>query len=791
MTDLRTVFITIITSFMVASVAQVHATTPDDFSRLSEAAVLERYGRLDVSDTALAVLAEELAATQPQNLRGGGAIRYVGPGCPFATIQSAVSASSDGDTVRVVTDTYSDAVSISFKGLNLVGGFSSCTATTPSGRSTINRGGSGLGVDIFYPAAAGDPLRTVNIENFRISGGGGSGFSSGGVIVEGRPGRLSVNFRNVEISANSRDGAGENGGGMRIIATDMNAGTSPMVTFDNDSALLNNSAGGDGGAIHCQSSFDTGAVTMLRLGSTLVFQNEAENGGGLAVKGCSNVFLYSGGPVVLFFPAGGFVGNTALEEGGGIWVSSGGSVQLRAIEFAGFGDGEEAALLAGNTAARGGAAAVVDANSELRVEDAYTINNNASQGAGLYARSGGRLEVARQSGTGACAPVQTGGGLLSRPPCSVIDGNDASAGGGALNLSGEAEGDVSRTIIRNNTAGGALGPIARLNNSSLYEGPLTQLRIEGSLIYDNSGGFGLNAVNNAEIIVSHSTIADNPITEFRAAAAADRFAAVRVFSSIVEGGIAMGFNSGDGTTVIEYDCVIGNLAQVDNGATVNFGYSQIDPEFVDAANRDYRPGATSPAIDYCDDSLPPAFPGLDGNPRGVAWNGPPTNPAPNPVPGGLFDLGAYELPFEPLSADLALDTDPPGQQALFINNGDSIAIGMTLSNNGPNTAFGPIDVIDDFTAGAVSNESWQCLPPAGVSCTPASGTGDIQTEISGLEPGQQLELTRSADLAQPGTDQNFDYIIVATESLFNIDLSAANNTLQLELETGLFADEFE
>jgi len=777
--------------FWVVVSALAQAGVSNDYSAVSEALVLERHGRLDVPESAIAALAAELASNQAQAQRSAGSIRYAGPGCPFTSIQAAVDASSDGDTVRVVTGSYDERVSVFSKALNLVGGFDDCTATTPAGRSTINRGGSGLGVDVFYQAFSGDPFRAVSIENFKITGAGGSGFDSGGVLVEGRPGLLSVSFRNVEISGNSRNGADDDGGGVRIIATGDNISSTSMVTFDNDSALFNNTAAGDGGGIHCQSNFDTGTVTMLRLGTTLVFQNQAENGGGIAIDGCRNVFLYSGGPIVLFFPTGGIISNTAQEQGGGIWIENGGSVQLRAIEFVGFGDAEEAALLAGNSANRGGGAGVADDDSFLRVEDAYTINNSASFGAGFNVRRGGQLEVARQPGTDACMPVQSGGGALSRPPCSVIDGNEASDGGGAINISGESDGNVSRSIIRNNLAGGSFGPIARLNNSSLYTGPLTTLRIEGSVMHDNDGIFSLSATNNAEIIVSHSTIADNPSTEFRAGAATDRSAAVRVRSSIVAGGVEMGSTGGDGTTVIEYDCVIGNLALADNGATANFAYSQVEPEFVDAANRDYHLSATSPAIDYCDDFNLPEFPGLDGNARGVVWNGPPTNPAPNPIAGGTFDLGAYERPFTPLNADLALATDPPGQQNLFINNGESIAISMTLTNNGPNSAFGPIDVLDDFTAGAVTGESWSCTPPAGVSCTPASGTGDIQTEISGLEPGQQVAFSRSADLAQPGIDQTFQYIIIATESVFNLDLNAANNSLELDLETGLFADGFE
>ncbi|MGB0513367.1 MAG: hypothetical protein ACPGJE_00850, partial [Wenzhouxiangellaceae bacterium] len=592
-----------------------------DVAIVSEAHVFERYGRLDVGEDALVALVDELEVERVAS-RLGSTIRYAGPGCPFTTIQAAVNASSDGDTVRVVTGTYNELVSINTKDLDLIGGFADCSAVSPTGRSTINRGGAGLGMDIFYPAGESDPLRVVNIENFIITGGGGVGFDSGGVFVEGRPGRLSANFINVEISGNSRDGAGENGGGVRIAATGPNSGTLAMVTFDNDSALLNNTAAGNGGAIHCESSFDTGPVTLLRLGTTLVLQNQAVNGAGIAVDGCTNVFLYSGGPLFLVFPTGGIVNNTATGDGGGLWVTNGGTAELLAREFAEFGDADEAALLAGNSADAGGAAHVSDSGSRLRVEDTYTLGNSARLGAAFRMVGDSDLTVTRSSTSGACAPIQSGGGVLSRPPCSVIDGNDASSGGGAISMIGESEASIARSIIRNNTSGGGLGPIARVRNSSLYEGPLTTLRVEGSVIYNNSGGFGFDAVNNAEIIVSHSTIADNPIGEFRAAAAAGQFAAVRLFSSIVDGTSTLAQTSGDGTAVAEFDCVIGDVTPGTTGATSLVDYSQIDPQFIDPASNNYRLSATSPAIDYCDGSNLPMFVGLDGNLRGQAWMGP-------------------------------------------------------------------------------------------------------------------------------------------------------------------------
>ena len=140
-------------------------------------------------------------------------MRTVGPdgACDFSNLQTAIESSNDDDVLRVMNGTHTGGFSITLKALSVIGGFPDCTSTTPTGRSTLDRQGNGLVLDIFYQAAVGGPIRQVNIENMIIRNGGGSGFFSGGVVVEGRPGRLAVNFRNVQISDNNRTGTADDG----------------------------------------------------------------------------------------------------------------------------------------------------------------------------------------------------------------------------------------------------------------------------------------------------------------------------------------------------------------------------------------------------------------------------------------------------------------------------------------------------------------------------------------------------------------------------------------------------
>ena len=291
------------------------------------------------------------------------------------------------------------------------------------------------------------------------------------------------------------------------------------------------------------------------------------------------------------------------------------------------------------------------------------------------------------------------------------------------------------------------------------------------LLDSNTGGTKLEARSSGEIDLRYATVVDHLGNFARASAVADRSAVIEVTGTIFDGNSSLFSSLGDGITEITGRCIISDIDLALSGFDSAEFYSVIGPQFVDRASGDFHLGAQSPAIDYCDNSGAPLR-GLDQIQRGAPWNGPPRPAAPDAVPGD-YDLGAFVGQFEPLNTDLALATDPPGQLNLFINVGDSIEINMTLTNNGPNTAFAPIDVIDDFTVGAVVNESWTCIPPAGVTCTPASGSGDIQTEISAMEPGQQVSFTRSAELANPGIDQEFQYVLIATESSFNIELNGA------------------
>jgi len=734
----------------------------------------------------------------PPTINGGvGAVITVGSlgTCDFDDLQAAIDSAGDGDRLQLMDETFSDNIQINSKSLAIVGGYPDCNAaSSPGGRSTLDGGGAGLVVDVYYPAAAVDPVRRVTFENLLIQNGGGSGFSSGGVLVEGLPGRLETLFRNVQISDNERTGVDDDGAGLRIVTTDdaVSGGTrfAAMVALENDSTVLRNSAGGDGGGIHCSSDDDveTEGVTTLRVGTTLVLDNEAENGGGIAIDGCRNVFLYSGGPVVLIFPSGGIVGNTANTFGGGLYLDNAAEVFLRATEFVGFGDPGEAALLAGNTANFGGGASV-RGGSRLVVQDSYVTGNTGTLfNGGIGVGTESELVLERNAGNDVCPEPVAGGGVLSRPPCSVVENNSSENVGGIGATTGALV-DISRTIFRGNEATAA-GGVSALRATGVATFRITEVRAEGLLVHDNIGDAVMEIQGVTGMNLLFSTVVDNSGDIVHVNAPAGQQAIFDVLASILRAsdGASVLAKSGAGSQSTTASCVITNRSPAEADFDLSNFYSEIDgPLFRDAVSDDFRLGFRSPAIDYCNSASGTQFAGLDGGVRGTPWGGP--SPDPNPSgSSGDYDLGAYERPWQIQSTDLAVEVvmaDP------FLDLGEGVSLDLQVANNGTQTAFGEIDVVDDFNTAQLTNQQWNCTPPAGVSCTPASGTGDVSTVISDLAPGQTVDFEVTADLADPNADLEFLYTMIVTESVFNFDSNAGNNDVLVEFTAGLFADSFE
>ncbi|HSD82988.1 MAG TPA: S8 family serine peptidase, partial [Anaerolineae bacterium] len=302
-----------------------------------------------------------------------GAVNRVGlnGACTYPTIQQAVDAANNGDTVQVSSGMYFENVTITgSKVITIEGGYdSSCTS---------------VGTDSAHIEGSLNTANTFNISggvillrNLEVAWGGGD-FGAGVDVL----GSAQVTLDNVDIFNNH----GIYGGGIYIAS-------GAAVTATNGSSIHDNTATSDGGGVRVWNKF------FGYSNDSDVYNNCAPNGGGYSVPG-GTVSLNSAD----------VYGNLAaapLGKGGGFHLLPGGSVTLTGSVFVYFlnqaynGAGiyaDAANLYLGsgttfrdNIAANEGGGLYLTNNSKLTATGTYlgqagsSLANEAARGAGLYA----------------------------------------------------------------------------------------------------------------------------------------------------------------------------------------------------------------------------------------------------------------------------------------------------------------------------------------------------------------------------------------------------------------------
>jgi predicted outer membrane repeat protein len=553
--------------------------------------------------------------------------------CDFADLNQALGSGllGPGDVVNVASSASYSGLTYLINNrtgqLTLRGGFSSCAELVPD-QSTTVLDAAGSGRVMYIESNSDDPadLFVVNLENLTLRGGSSAGsFGGGGLLINGRPGAIQVNLRNVNVQNNHST---VTGGGIRVRQSGERVASGPMLTADNASIIGANSSDGNGGGLSCESLVAPSTSTLIRLGTVAMLNNSAENGGAMSLRQCGRVWFYGGYSLL------GIVGNQANDAGGGFYLEGDGSdLRLSASDFNEWGHAEHGVMVSGNSAGRGGAIYARDA-SYVQMFDVHVVNNSATNGSGLFANAGpAEIIMQRPDGTNACTG-STGFGSTAR--CSVLSGNTA-ASSATLFARNDAAIRVSRTLIENNSA--SFGVIGTVSGA----GP-GQIGLESVLISGNDGIEAFDTING-RIDLRWSTVTDNEFSTsiIRAASSHEAHASdFRAIGSILwEDGIAIVGTADEGST--RADCVIGWLSEIDSGFSTVAFYRQVDPEFTDPSSGDYRPGPTSPAIDFCDDFYAPEYADLIGTTRGQMHEGDPLSPGGASV--GLFDLGAWEMQY--------------------------------------------------------------------------------------------------------------------------------------------------
>ena len=499
-------------------------------------------------------------------------------GCTHAGLQAALDAAaangSGYDEIRLSQDQVGN-FSIVAHSVGIVGGFSDCADTTPSGGTIVSGPGSGRVLDI---AGGTSSFRTVELLHLEITGGHAA---YGGGLWIGL--KALVYLEDTAVSGNV---ATESGGGIGI-----QGDGGAVLTLDQGSSVMSNSAAnvatGKGGGIYCYESVPSSGVIGLL--DAFIYDNEAgTDGGGLYLSGC-DLTSYSGGALR------GIVGNRA-SRGGGVYAKSG--AQLRF-----YGDTQHPATLDGNTVSPSGvpgypygsAVRIEGAGTQLELHNSWVVGNLGADAIG--ARDAAAVVIDRTLGAD----------CHDRDRCSRLANNSV----GVLAIF-DTSLTLRETYVEENTDGGSAGQGGLV---ILYAGS-RPVEIEGN-VFARSQLSGTRpriiSAASGQIRIAYSTFIDNLTnatgwTQYVLGldVAAGSSHDLTFVGNLVAETAGVLVDTYDSPAMWDqynerFDClVVHDSASLPPGATAVQVWTDPNLFFANRAGHDYHLSAGSPAIDFCD-----------------------------------------------------------------------------------------------------------------------------------------------------------------------------------------------
>lgn len=509
----------------------------------------------------------------------------------YPTIQAAIDAAVDGDTVRVAPGVYGESIRWDGKEIALIGAGPRATVLDPG----AGPGGRCLTLEN-VPAPA--EIRRLTCRN-------GEADTGGGILIRGG----SPAMRELTLERNAAT-AGP-GGGVRVEGGSV---TVEGCAFVDNKAPDEAPAGQPGGGLYA------GPSSRADVSASVFLRNSASRGGGMSLDEGSQGLVH---------------GVTFEDNTGGLHVGIDGAVEVEGSAFL-------------DNRARGGLEAPF--LGSVRVSDSlFKGNEKEGRGGGMYARLG-EVEVTRcvfqdntgqmggglalvegesrvsdssfignQAGTnGGGLGIIIGGTRIER--CAFID-NEAAGSGGGVSVSSDSHTAVQSSLFRGNHAGADGGGMAA---SSVYG-----VSWESCAFSDNTAG-ALGGGVSLRSFYEYATMVGSTLTRNVAG----------------ERGGGMAVHGGEGPLSILDSILWGNqpdqlwIEEAEPLLQVSVSYSDVqggfpgagnidaDPLFVNAGRGNLRLRPRSPARDAgLDNGALPAT-DITGNPR---------------VSGPAPDMGAYEL----------------------------------------------------------------------------------------------------------------------------------------------------
>jgi hypothetical protein len=555
-------------------------------------------------------------------------------GCSYTTIQDAISAAEDGDTIRVAAGVYSGTMACDVWGVGLVTNTLCITEdlTLLGGYNPVD---FGVRDPDQYPTIVqweGEPgnsaIALVNgteatVDGFEITGAAGA--AVGAISIRDSAPTISHN----RIVGNSSLG---HGGGISV-------GSNSTATIESN-VILSNTAEESGGGIAVR----LGATALIS-GNLIAYNEAISNGGGLFVEGAVVTITHNQ-----------FLSNTVADNGGGGALVEHGSTFLMGGN-----------TFQGNSAGccGGGVGAWWDTTGTI-VGNLFEGNTALVWNGGGIFLSTGSFDVLSNTVTANQATQRLGGGIgiLGESTRAILIGNSvisnaAQTGGGGISIDWGPNVHLKSNRLLSNTVQSGLGSGLRIvdaealvernliaygaNETWIYgdgalgvaaDGPSEPVTITNNVIVDNADK-GMMVTGEAQgLTVVNNTIASNR-NEGVLAYDLSTVSLLRNNLIVSNGGCGIAADEGAEYGTIDYNDVWnngdGNWNYCDYGNAAvppapGPGSLSVDPQFVDAAAGDYHLAQGSPAINA-------------GTPAGA----PPDDRdgVPRPQMGGV-DMGAYE-----------------------------------------------------------------------------------------------------------------------------------------------------
>ncbi len=427
------------------------------------------------------------ADSDPTNNESNAKISIPGAevnGTYYLTLQDAIDAAVDGNTIKVVGGDLPDTpvtraglkqIGYITKSITIEGGYDGrFTAINVNNPSIFDVGGTGRGLVVSGTGV------TVELVNLTLTGGNadaGGGFNNrgGGLAIN----LANVTLNNTDIGGNTATGGG---GGVRV-------GSALVIT--NSSIISNNSAGGNGGGVYVD-----GVITSSLLitdGGQIISNTASGNGGGVYINGALAIMTQTMGTVIS--------GNLAAN-GGGVYVNNGTALW-------------SGGQVVSNTATTNGGG-IYNNGQVITLLTNTTVSSNtaSSYGGGIYNISGGSVNMIDT--TVSSNTATTGGGgvyqttsssRITITTSSLVDDNAATYGGGFFVDNGSlimVDSQVSHNTAL--TSGGGI-----YLNRSTVQVILTNTNVltnQANGIENKTGGGGA-FINNGKLSVYSSTFQAN------------------------------------------------------------------------------------------------------------------------------------------------------------------------------------------------------------------------------------------------------------------------------------------